>query len=157
MDELIFEHFGFRSALVVPAAAMAVLDPAVHWSSGACAARCGLVLDAGFSSTTAVPVFDARVVWPGVKRINLGGKALTNHLKELVSFRRAPAHRAPPSPRVELTRRRPQHHERDGRVLAGGARQGARVLRRCVCLRSLTSFVHAAPRPRAPPRPQRPT
>ncbi len=36
-----------------------------------------------------MPVFDARVQWAGVRRINLGGKALTNHMKELVSYRRA--------------------------------------------------------------------
>ena len=35
----------------------------------------------------AVPIFDGRVQWPGVRRINLGGKALTNVLKELVSYR----------------------------------------------------------------------
>jgi actin-related protein 6 len=35
----------------------------------------------------AVPVFDGRVQLAGVRRINIGGKALTNHLKELVSYR----------------------------------------------------------------------
>ena len=34
-----------------------------------------------------MPVFDGRVQWRGVRRINLGGKALTNVLKELVSYR----------------------------------------------------------------------
>ena len=38
----------------------------------------------------AVPVFDGRVQLAGVRRINIGGKALTNHLKELVSYRYVP-------------------------------------------------------------------
>ena len=39
----------------------------------------------------AVPVFDGRVQLAGVRRINIGGKALTNHLKELVSYRYVPS------------------------------------------------------------------
>lgn len=35
----------------------------------------------------AVPVFDGRVVRDAARRINLGGKALTNYLKEVVSYR----------------------------------------------------------------------
>jgi hypothetical protein len=37
-------------------------------------------------------VFDGRVQLAGVRRINIGGKALTNHLKELVSYRCALNH-----------------------------------------------------------------
>lgn len=44
-------------------------------------------MDAGFSFTHAVPVFDWRVLAAGVRRIDLGGKALTNYMKELVSYR----------------------------------------------------------------------
>lgn len=54
-----------------------------------------------FDCSTVVPVFDSRVQWHGVKRINLGGKALTNHLKELVSYRCVPG--ACPSPSAQLT------------------------------------------------------
>ena len=35
----------------------------------------------------ATPFFDGRVLRKGVRRVNLGGKALTNYLKELVSYR----------------------------------------------------------------------
>lgn len=45
------------------------------------------MVDAGFSFTHAVPVFDWRVLAAGVRRIDLGGKALTNYMKELVSYR----------------------------------------------------------------------
>ena len=41
----------------------------------------------GFSFAHVTPVFDGRVVRAAVRRVNLGGKALTNYLKELVSYR----------------------------------------------------------------------
>jgi hypothetical protein len=40
----------------------------------------------------AVPIFDGRVQLAGVRRINIGGKVLTNHLKELVSYRHVHTH-----------------------------------------------------------------
>ena len=90
MDEVIFETYGFAQALVAPAQLMAAYDPlaAPPAGSGAERARAALVLDAGFSYTYAVPVFDGRVIRTACRRINLGGKALTNYLKA----RGAPRH-----------------------------------------------------------------
>ena len=51
------------------------------------AVGCGLVVDSGFSFTHTVPVFDWRALRQGIRRIDLGGKALTNFMKELVSYR----------------------------------------------------------------------
>lgn len=48
---------------------------------------CHVVVDAGFSFTHVVPVIDGRAFLPGVKRIDVGGKLLTNYLKEAISFR----------------------------------------------------------------------
>lgn len=45
------------------------------------------MVDCGFSFTHAAPVFQNFTLNYGVKRIDLGGKALTNYLKELVSYR----------------------------------------------------------------------
>lgn len=45
------------------------------------------MVDCGFSFTHAAPVFQNFTVNYAVKRIDLGGKALTNYLKELVSYR----------------------------------------------------------------------
>lgn len=50
-------------------------------------AQCSLVVDCGFSFTHASPVLQNFTVNYAVKRIDLGGKALTNYLKELVSYR----------------------------------------------------------------------
>jgi Actin len=44
-------------------------------------------VDAGFSFTHALPLFEGQLLLDGVRRINLGGKALTNYFKELVSYR----------------------------------------------------------------------
>ncbi|ACO64185.1 actin superfamily [Micromonas commoda] len=88
-DECIFEKFGFKSALICPPSLLALTyhlakrprsDPCVS-------ARCGVVVDAGFSFVHATPVFDGRVLRNGIRRVNLGGKALTNYLKEMVSYR----------------------------------------------------------------------
>ncbi|KAI0040286.1 Actin/actin-like protein [Auriscalpium vulgare] len=49
--------------------------------------ECMIVVDSGFSFTHIVPIMEGEIVWSAVKRIDVGGKLLTNHLKELVSFR----------------------------------------------------------------------
>lgn len=49
--------------------------------------RCSVVVDVGFSFAHAAPVVQNFTVNYGVKRMDLGGKALTNYLKELVSYR----------------------------------------------------------------------
>lgn len=67
---------------------------------------CCIVVDCGFSFTHVVPILENKVVWNAVKRcgfpwlfrllmwhasiqvrVDVGGKLLTNHLKELVSYR----------------------------------------------------------------------
>ncbi|CAG8459142.1 2447_t:CDS:10 [Paraglomus brasilianum] len=48
---------------------------------------CILVVDSGYSFTHIVPIVVGRPVLTAVRRINIGGKLLTNHLKEIVSFR----------------------------------------------------------------------
>lgn len=49
--------------------------------------QCCLVVDSGFSFTHVVPMINGEIIWKAVKRLDVGGKLLTNHLKELVSFR----------------------------------------------------------------------
>ena len=86
--QLVFEDLGFRRYCTLPAPALSLRQwAAANPGNPAAAAACGLVLDAGFSFTHAAPVFDGQVLPSGVRRINLGGKALTNYMKELVSYR----------------------------------------------------------------------
>ncbi|GLB38716.1 putative actin family protein [Lyophyllum shimeji] len=49
--------------------------------------ECIVVIDSGFSYTHVVPLLNGNVMWSAVKRLDVGGKLLTNQLKELVSFR----------------------------------------------------------------------
>mmetsp|Transcript_25516 Transcript_25516/g.60699 ORF Transcript_25516/g.60699 Transcript_25516/m.60699 type:complete len:308 (-) Transcript_25516:332-1255(-) len=89
-EELVFEGFGFAALRAAPApelAAAFALDSLPGIGPLASQARAALVLDCGFSFTHAVPVFDGRAVPAGIRRLNLGGKAVTNLLKEMVSFR----------------------------------------------------------------------
>lgn len=56
-------------------------------TSGTQPAECVLVIDSGFSHTTITPVYRGRAIQQANRRIDIGGKFLTNYLKELVSIR----------------------------------------------------------------------
>ncbi|KAK2798612.1 Actin- protein 6 [Onygenales sp. PD_10] len=49
--------------------------------------ECLLVIDSGYSHTTVTPVYNGRPLQRGIRRLDIGGKYLTNYLKELVSIR----------------------------------------------------------------------
>lgn len=46
-----------------------------------------MVIDSGFSHSTVTPLFNGRPIHQAIRRLDIGGKLLTNHLKELVSIR----------------------------------------------------------------------
>lgn len=46
-----------------------------------------VVVDMSHSATHIVPLLFGEVVWAGVKRLDIGGKAMTNLLKETISFK----------------------------------------------------------------------
>ncbi|CAO1614555.1 unnamed protein product [Jaminaea pallidilutea] len=46
-----------------------------------------VVVDMSHSATHIVPLLFGEVVWAGVKRLDIGGKAMTNMLKETISFK----------------------------------------------------------------------
>jgi actin-related protein 6 len=85
-DQLVFEEYEFSSYhRCTPAS----LIPYGHLFSqpNLPPAECTIVVDSGFSFTHVVPMIDGKIVWNAVKRLDVGGKLLTNQLKELVSFR----------------------------------------------------------------------
>ena len=53
----------------------------------AAAIECLLVIDSGFSHTTVTPLFNGRPIQQAIQRLDIGGKFLTNYLKEFVSSR----------------------------------------------------------------------
>ena len=77
---LCFERFHFHSLTLVPPEACALLtNPKA--SSGV-----GVVIDAGFSATSVTSFIDWKVKLDATQRIPVGGKLLSNRLKELISF-----------------------------------------------------------------------
>ncbi|KDP30265.1 hypothetical protein JCGZ_17047 [Jatropha curcas] len=87
-DEIVFEDFGFKSLYIADSPKLVHLYEASRRPYGLVSkTQCSLVVDCGFSFTHAAPVFQNFTLNYGVKRIDLGGKALTNYLKELVSYR----------------------------------------------------------------------
>ncbi|KAF2133636.1 actin-domain-containing protein [Dothidotthia symphoricarpi CBS 119687] len=80
-DEIVFEQFGFAGYWrgVGPA------TNAFHNPDGV--AECMLVIDTSYSDTTILPLYNGKVLQSAVRRITVGGKLLTNYLKELASLR----------------------------------------------------------------------
>ncbi|XP_052199836.1 actin-related protein 6 [Diospyros lotus] len=88
VDEIVFEDLGFKSLFVADSPSLVHLYEASRSPYGVVSkTQTSLVVDCGFSFTHAAPVFQNFTVNYGVKRLDLGGKALTNYLKELVSYR----------------------------------------------------------------------
>lgn len=50
-------------------------------------AECLLVVDSGYSHTTVTPVYKGQPLQRAIRRLDLGGKHLTNYMKEMVSMR----------------------------------------------------------------------
>ncbi|KFK33848.1 hypothetical protein AALP_AA5G067700 [Arabis alpina] len=87
-DELVFEDLGFSSLYVAnPQSLVHLYEASRQPDSILSQTQCSLVVDCGFSFTHAVPVVHNFTINHAIKRIDLGGKAFTNYLKELVSYR----------------------------------------------------------------------
>ncbi|KAL8627585.1 hypothetical protein Q9189_006707 [Teloschistes chrysophthalmus] len=50
-------------------------------------AECLLVIDSGFSHSVITPLYKGRPIQQAIRRLDVGGKLLTNYLKELLSIR----------------------------------------------------------------------
>jgi hypothetical protein len=46
-----------------------------------------IILDSGYSFTHVIPYLGGKKYLEGVRRVNVGGKLLTNHLKDIISYR----------------------------------------------------------------------
>uniref|UniRef100_A0A3B3YCC1 Actin-related protein 6 n=1 Tax=Poecilia mexicana TaxID=48701 RepID=A0A3B3YCC1_9TELE len=83
MNEILFEEYQFQSALRINAGSLS----AHHYFTSKPSELCCLVVDSGFSFTHIVPYCRSKKLKEGIRRINVGGKLLTNHLKEIISYR----------------------------------------------------------------------
>lgn len=79
MDEAVFEEYGFASYLRSTGPELCARQSATARSP------CCLVVDAGFSFTHVVPFYFGQRIGEGVRRIDVGGKALTSYLKEVAT------------------------------------------------------------------------
>ena len=83
LSELLFEEYGFKSIFRTnPADLSCYKNKTQHPGE-----QCCLVVDSGYSFTHIIPYVNGKKVKEAVKRIDIGGKLLTNHLKEIISYR----------------------------------------------------------------------
>uniref|UniRef100_A0A8C1SGM0 Actin-related protein 6 n=1 Tax=Cyprinus carpio TaxID=7962 RepID=A0A8C1SGM0_CYPCA len=83
MNEILFEEYQFQSALRINAGSLSA-HRYFHENNSE---LCCIVVDSGFSFTHIVPYCRGRKMKEGICRINVGGKLLSNHLKEIISYR----------------------------------------------------------------------
>jgi actin-related protein 6 len=91
-DEMVFEEFGFGSywrtvAPVLSAFGVAPFEGEAVEREVGTAMESVLVVDVGYSHSTVTPLFQGKVLQGGCRRLEVGGKTLTNQLKDLVSTR----------------------------------------------------------------------
>lgn len=90
-DEMVFEEFGFGNywravAPILSAYGNSPFEGDASRPAGA-AMECALVVDAGYSHTMVTPLFQGKALQGACRRLEIGGKTLTNQLKDLVSTR----------------------------------------------------------------------
>ncbi|CAE6469955.1 unnamed protein product [Rhizoctonia solani] len=89
-DQMVFEEWEFQSYYRCPPAALLPYSDKKS-GPGVGLTRQDQLRPKSFTHVAPVlvstPGFPASVQWPSVRRLDVGGKLLTNHLKELVSFR----------------------------------------------------------------------
>ena len=98
-NEIVFEEFGFNEYLRRPAAWFSAYEFEQSRSGAGAGAgpgspraahptqSCCTIVDSGFSFTHIMPFVDGKCKKTAVKRVNVGGKLLTNYLKGLLSLR----------------------------------------------------------------------
>lgn len=85
-DQFVFEEYEFQSYFRCTPASL-IPHGTLFKRPRERKPECCIVVDSGFSFTHIVPIMENRVAWNAVKRVDVGGKLLTNQLKELVSYR----------------------------------------------------------------------
>ena len=83
LSEILFEEYQFASMLRTNPGDLSCYNNKQQFPSE----ECCLVVDSGYSFTHIVPYIHGRRFKDAVVRIDVGGKLLTNHLKEIVSYR----------------------------------------------------------------------
>ncbi|EXJ59666.1 hypothetical protein A1O7_03812 [Cladophialophora yegresii CBS 114405] len=100
-DEIIVEEWGFGGYARVLGPSLSAyndLHPLFEGESYANSdnadlpVECVLVIDSGYSHSTVTPLFNGRPIHRAIRRLDFGGKHLTNLLKEIISVRHFDLH-----------------------------------------------------------------
>ncbi|KAG8930478.1 Actin- protein 6 [Tulasnella sp. 417] len=86
-DQIVFEEYEFQTYYRAPGAALIPFGNLFPPEYGGGNPECMIIVDTGFSFTHVVPIISGSIVWSAVRRIDVGGKLMTNHLKEIISYR----------------------------------------------------------------------
>ncbi|KAI8575246.1 hypothetical protein K450DRAFT_275789 [Umbelopsis ramanniana AG] len=88
-DQIVYEEYEFAASFRTIAPRLCLYNdiPSLYGQRQGSAPDCVVIVDVGYSFTHIVPFVNGAPVPSAIKRINIGGKLLTNQLKELVSFR----------------------------------------------------------------------
>lgn len=81
--EIFFEEHAFHSLSLQNPASLSAYKHRQEREPGS---LCALVVDCGYSFTHIVPFIQGKQMRSGIRRIDMGGKALTNNLKERISY-----------------------------------------------------------------------
>jgi actin-related protein 6 len=92
MAQMVFEHFGFcdYTSINGPYCAFNGFfneDSQQQQPGHIYGSHSAVVVDSGFSFTHVVPMVNHTISKSSIRRLDIGGKALTNYLKEIVSLR----------------------------------------------------------------------
>lgn len=82
MTEIFFEEYECQSLLRINSTDLAEYNYRKTHNN-----ECAVVVDSGYSYTYIVPYIKGKKYKDGIRRIDVGGKVLTNHLKEVISYR----------------------------------------------------------------------
>ncbi|KAF1933109.1 Actin/actin-like protein [Didymella exigua CBS 183.55] len=86
-DEIVFEQFEFAAYYRCIGPTMAAYNSPDAASPSPLPQECLLVIDTSYTDTTILPLYDGKLLQSAVRRLTVGGKLLTNYMKELSSLR----------------------------------------------------------------------
>lgn len=83
INEMFFEEYQFDSLLQINAMTLS----SHHFQKDNENELCCLLVDSGYSFTHVAPYCKGKKLRNAIRRIDIGGKVLTNHLKDIISYR----------------------------------------------------------------------
>ncbi|ORX99549.1 actin family [Clohesyomyces aquaticus] len=86
-DEIVFEQFEFARYYRCVGPTLNAYHPAQPNSLSSLPQECLLIIDTSYSDTTILPLYSGQLIQSALRRLTVGGKLLTNYLKELSSLR----------------------------------------------------------------------